>query len=135
MTMQQLKSRRRIVLVYLYCLFAAWGAFAALTVEPPKTESAMRLAGIAWVALAIGTSLGFMWFCTLDGKLVGKPIPQLARIGLFVGWPLGVPIYLLWARRLRGLLVLLLHGILLSLLSMATALILAYVYLGPEWYA
>lgn len=109
MTIQRIRRRRRSVLVYLYCLFAAWGAFAALTVEPPKTESAMRLAGIAWTALAIATSLGFMWFCTLDEKLVRKPIPQLARIGLFVGWPLGVPIYLLWARRLRGLITLLLH--------------------------
>lgn len=135
MTEQQIRKRRRIVLVYLYGLFAGWGFYAVLTMESPETESGLRLAGHAWLALTLATQLGFMWFCTFDGKLVGKPLPQLARIGVFLGWPLGVPVYLLWARGIRGLAMLLLHGFLLFLLFVTTALVLAYLYLGPDWFA
>jgi hypothetical protein len=90
MTERQLKTRRRIVLVYLYSLFALWPVYRVLTNVPIETERGMRIASCAFVALALGGQLGFMWFCTLDARLVGKTLPQLARIGIFFGWPLGV---------------------------------------------
>ena len=73
-----------------------------------------------------------MWFCTLDARLVGKPLPQLARIGIFCGWPLGVPIYLVWARRFKGVGLLLLHGVLLFLVSCGAAIAMLYLRYGPE---
>jgi hypothetical protein len=125
-TERQLRIRRRIVLLYLYCLWALWAVYRVLTEAPVATESGLRMASCAFVALALGSQLGFMWFCTLDARLVGKPLPQLARIGIFLGWPLGVPIYLVWARRFRGVGLLLLHGAGLFLISAIAVLIPLY---------
>lgn len=112
MTECQIRTRRRIVLVYIYSLSVLWAVHAVLADAPIRTESGMRIAGNTFLALALASQLGFMWLCTLDARLVGKTLPQLARIGIFVAWPLGVPIYLVWARRFKGLGLFLLHGIL-----------------------
>ena len=80
--------------------------------------------------LAIPTCLCFMWLCTVDAKLVGKPLIQLAKLGIFLGWPVGVPIYLLWARGIRGLGLLLLHGFLLLLASICAMLAVGYILFG-----
>ncbi len=132
MTERQLKTRRRIVLVYLYSLFALWPVYRVLTNVPIETERSMRIASCAFVALALGGQLGFMWFCTLDARLVGKTLPQLGRIGIFFGWPLGVPIYLVWARRFKGVGLLLLHGVLLFLVSCSAAIAMLYLRYGPQ---
>ena len=135
MTEAQVRSRRRVVLVYLYVLFVLWPVYRVLTYGQIRTEGGLRLAGCAFVALALGSQLGFMWFCTLDARLVGKVLPQLARIGIFIGWPLAVPIYLIWARRLRGLGLLLLHGFLMLVVSVASALIALCLHGGPQAFA
>jgi len=131
-TERQLKIRRRIALVYLYGLSLLRGVHGILTDMPLQTESGMRIATASFVALALAAQLGFMWFCTLDARLVGRPLPQLARIGIFCGWPLGVPIYLIWARRWRGVGLLLLHGFLLLLICVATYVTGVYLRYGPE---
>ena len=135
MTERQLKVRRRIVLVYVYCLWTLWMVHGVLTGAPIQTESGMRIAGNTFLILVLAGQLGFMWFCTLDAKLVGKPLPQLARQGIFFGWPLGVPIYLVWARRWRGVGLLLLHGFLLLLIFLATYLIGFYLRYGAQAFA
>ena len=109
------RKRRLAVLVYLYVLAALWGVLSGLTVEPAETESATRIAERCMLILALATQLGFVWFCTVDAKLVGRPLVQMAKVGIFFGWPIGVPIYFVWARGLRGLGMLLLHGLLLWL--------------------
>ena len=135
MTERQLKVRRRKVLAYLYCLWMLWGIHRVFTAVPIETESGTRIAGNTFLALALAGQLGFMWFCTVDAQVVGKPLPQLARIGIFCGWPLGVPIYLVWARRWRGVGMLLLHGFLLLLIYMATGLIGLYLRYGHQAFA
>jgi len=135
MTEAQVRTRRRVVLVYLYLLFVLWPVYRVLTYGQIRTEGGLRLAGCAFVALALGGQLGFMWFCTLDARLVGKVLPQLARIGIFIGWPLAVPIYLIWARRLKGLGLLLLHGFLMLVVSVASALVTLYLHGGPQAFA
>lgn len=90
------------------------------------------MASSAFVALVLASQLGFMWFCTLDARLVGKPLPQLARIGVFIAWPIGVPIYLVWARRLRGVGVLLLHGFLWLLVFVIAWLAVSYLRYGSQ---
>ena len=126
MTECQIRTRRRIVLVYIYSLSALWAVHAVLANTPIRTESGMRIAGNTFLALALASQLGFMWFCTLDARLVGKALPQLARIGIFVAWPLGVPIYFVWARRFTGLGLLLLHGVLWLLVFVVTAMAVFY---------
>jgi len=135
MTERQIRTRRRMVLVYLYSLFVLWPVHRVLTDAPIQTESGMRIAGNTFLALALATQLGFMWFCTLDAGLVGKPLPQLARIGIFIAWPLGVPIYLVWARRFKGVGLLLLHGFGLFLVFLTIYLIVSYLHYGPQAFA
>ncbi len=71
-----------------------------------------------------------MWYCTADARLVGKPLIQLAKLGIFFGWPVAVPIYLLWARGMKGLGLLLLHGFLLLLVAVLSVLISALLIYG-----
>lgn len=132
MTERQLRTRRRVVLLYLYCLSALWAVHSVFTEVPIETESGTRIAGNTFLALVLSGQLGFMWFCTLDARLVGKALPQLARIGIFFGWSLGVPIYLVWARRFRGVGILLLHGALLFLVFVITGLTVFYLRYGPQ---
>lgn len=132
MTEREVRTRRRIVVLYLYGLSALWAVYSVLTYAPAQTESGLRVASCAFVALALGSQLGFMWFCTLDARLVGKPLPQLARIGIFLGWPLGVPMYLVWARRFKGVGLLLLHGAGLLLISVVAVLITLYLRGGLQ---
>ena len=126
MTECQIRTRRRIVLVYIYSLSALGAVHAVLADAPIRTESGMRIAGNTFLAVVLASQLGFMWFCTLDARLVGKTLPQLARIGIFVAWPLGVPIYFVWARRFTGLGLLLLHGVLWLLVFVVTAMAVLY---------
>ncbi len=130
MTERQVGSRRRVVLIYLYSLFALSGVHTALTRTLAQTDSGLRIAENTLVALALARQLGFMWFCTLDAKLVGKPLLRLARVGIFLGWPVGVPVYLLWARRLRGLGLLVLHGFVLILVAAVSMLATGYLVYG-----
>lgn len=123
---QQLRTRRRIVLCYLYGLSALWAVYCVLTASPVETASGVRLAGHTFLALGLAGQLGFMWFCTLDARLVVKPLPQLARIGIFLTWPIAVPIYFVWARQFKGLGLLLLHGVLWILLFLVTFTVLYY---------
>ncbi len=83
---------------------------------------------------AIPISLGFMWFCSVDAKLAGKPLIQLAKLGIFLGWPIGVPLYLLWARGPRGFVTLVLHGTLLFLLLMVSGLVTGYLVYGDAFF-
>ncbi len=132
MTERQLRARRRIVLIYLYCLWGLWGVYGAFTAAPIETESEMRLASNTFLAMALAGQLGFMWFCTLDARLVGKSLPRLARFGIFLFPPYGVPIYLVWARRWRGVGLLLLHLVLLHVVLGGVYLIVLYLCYGSS---
>jgi len=117
------KTRRRGALALLYVSFVLWGADVGLQagIEPGKLPSEFF-----WrvnLLLAIPLSLASLWFCVADAKLAGKTLVEMARLGIFFLWPIGVPIYLLWARNIRGLGVVLLHGILLCLVGFSSALI------------
>ncbi len=127
-----LETRRRAVLVYLYAIVVLWGALAGVAANLVRTEPATRVFERLWLILSLATQLGFMWFCTVDAKLAGRSLLRLARIGIFLGWPVGVPIYLLWARGLRGLRTLLLHGVLLLLSFLCFGVLAAYLSYPTE---
>jgi hypothetical protein len=131
MAEQQFRTRRRITLIYLYGLSALWGVYRALTLDPLPTESAEGLSNGVFLMLALGTQLGFMWFCSVDARFVGRSLLRLAKIGIFLGWPIGVPIYAIWARGiLRGLGMVLLHGFLLFLTCAGFAVLTVLVHGG-----
>jgi hypothetical protein len=123
MTGNQLRARRRIVLVYIYVIWVIWGVLAAAMVEPARTEATTRVDERAFLIVGLACQLGFMWFCTVDARLAGRPLLRLARIGIFFGWPLGVPIYLFWAHGLRGLATLALHALSLTLVFIASGVL------------
>ena len=122
MNEQRLRAQHRAIVISLYVLFVlSAGVIVGMSYLPPGERSADIAARID-LLLAIPTSLCFMWLCTVDGKLVGKPLIQLAKLGIFLGWPIGVPIYLLWARGIRGLGLLLLYSLLLLLTALGVVL-------------
>ncbi len=129
MAEQQLRTGRRITLVWLHAVFAAAGVTAALTPDSLSSESAERTANGLLLMTGLASALGFMWFCTADARLVGKSLLRLAKIGIVVCWPIGVPIYAVWARGIiRGLALVLLHGFLLLVTCLGTAILTILVY-------
>jgi hypothetical protein len=122
MNEQRLRRQRRAILVGLYVLFILSGVATAVMSYLPSADLSPDFAARVDLLLAIPTSLCFMWLCTVDGKLVGKPLIQLAKLGIFLGWPIGVPLYLLWARGIRGLGLLLLHSLLMLLAALGVVL-------------
>lgn len=123
------RRQRRVALVYLYAVFLVSGVLAGLLWYSSDADAILRLQ----LLYAIAVSLGFMWYCSADARLMGKPLLPLARIGIFILWPAGVPIYLLWVRRLRGLGHLLLHGLLLAVIKVAAATGAAYLAYGERF--
>lgn len=131
----RLARQRRRALIFLYVAFLLGGARAGFLVGLPESRLSPDLIVRTDLLLAIPCSLGCMWFCTVDSKLLGKPIIQLAKLGIFLFWPVGVPVYLCWARRLRGVLVLLLHGGGIFLTVLGATLAAAFLLYGHDWYA
>jgi hypothetical protein len=122
------RRQRRNALGYLYAVFLLMGVLSGLLWFSADECASLRVQ----LLFAIAVSLGFMWYCTADARLLGRPLLPIARAGIFVLWPAGVPIYLLWARRLRGLGILLLHGISLLLTYVAAFLVTACLAYGER---
>ncbi len=122
------RRQRLRAMLYLYMVFLLSGVLVGLLWRLSDTSVFVRVRLLSEIA----TSLGFVWFCSADARLVGRPLLPLARVGIFLFWPAGVPIYLLWARRFRGLGLLLLHGVLLFLVYVTPALATAYLVYG-DW--
>lgn len=125
------KKQRLAVLIYLYVLAILWGTLIGSSIELVRTEHGTHVVERFSIIVSLATQLGFMWFCTVDAKLVGRSLMKLAKVGIFFGWPIGVPIYLLWARGLRGLVTLLLHGLLLLLCIFCAGLVAGYLWYTP----
>ncbi len=121
-TQTRWKRQRRAVVIFLYVAVLLSGLLDGLTaVLLPRAahpDFAVRIKLLEGILL----SLGFLWLCTVDARLLGRPLIEMARLGIFLGWPVGVPIYLIWAHGLRGVVTLLLHGFLLIVVWMASAL-------------
>jgi hypothetical protein len=130
-TVNRWRRQRRNALIVLYLTFVSSGVLVGFAMGPLGEEAHPEFAVRAELLTACLLSLGFMWYCTVDAKLAGRPLIQLARLGIFLGWPVGVPIYLLWARGMKGLGLLLVHGFLLLLvvvLSTSISALLMYGY-------
>jgi hypothetical protein len=81
--------------------------------------------------MAVLMSVSFMWFCTVDAGVLGRPLIPLAKTGIFLGWPVGVPIYLLWARGVRGFAQLLLYGVSLIFVAAVSIIVGALAHASP----
>jgi hypothetical protein len=114
-------------------LFAFLGAYTGATRDLSKIGLRPEAGARVEMLLCLSICLGFTWFCRVDARLAGKPLLQLAKVGIFLGWPIGVPIYLLWARGIRGLRFLLLHGFLLLLILVCMMMVASYILFGDPF--
>lgn len=130
----RLKRQRRNALVFLYFAFSLTGALDAFTMGGPAGNFHPDFAFRAGLLAGLLLSLGFLCWCTVDARLMGWPLVEMARLGIFFGWPVGVPVYLLWSRRLRGLGLLLLHGFLLIVAAACSMLAAGYLLYGTAFF-
>ena len=56
--------------------------------------------------LMVGLSLALLltYWCALDGRVRGKPVPRVGVLSIFLTTPFGVLVYGVWSRGWRGLL-------------------------------
>ena len=120
-------KRRRISLVFLYVVSLIVGTLEGFVMSARPGQVHPNLSVHTEILAGILFGLGFLWFYTADARLVGRPLIEMARLGIFVGWPVGVPIYLVWARGVRGLGFLLLHGVGLLFARVLAMAVMAYI--------
>jgi hypothetical protein len=70
------------------------------------------------------------YWCVLDARKLGRPIVQSLHWIIFLTWPVAVPTYLVFSRRLRGLGIALVHGICLSIACGLAAQLTVHVICG-----
>lgn len=91
------KRMRRLSFAAL--LLCAVGSGVMVTVIPEEEESART----QW-AMALCYGMLFAMWCRFDGRVRGKQLHSAGLLGMFLTTFLGLPIYCLWSRGLRGIL-------------------------------
>ena len=97
---RRMKHASLAALVLCAGLFGVWG-----TAVPEDRVSVLSEWGLG---LGIGVLLA--WWCLFDGSLRGRRPTRIGLFGVMVLPHAGFPIYCLWSRGVRGLLVVLLVG-------------------------
>ena len=92
---------RRSIGVSLYVLAAAWGISQALS---PTN-------GLLYLLLCAAIASAMTGWCVVDSRILGRPLLPVLQMITFCTWPVAVPIYLVWSRRLRGLGLAVLHAV------------------------
>ncbi len=85
----------------LYILAALWGVYL---ISFPGN-------GPLYLLFVVMFSVTMTYWCIVDGRNAGRPILHSFYWLIFFLWPIPVPIYLVWARRLKGLGFAMLHAI------------------------
>ena len=72
-----------------------------------------------------GFAIGFevVWWCALQARQHGRPLTEGGMLMMYLTWPVGVPVYLLYTEKLKGLGIIIL-GALLFLVGAMTGLFL-----------
>jgi hypothetical protein len=66
----------------------------------PEADNRGPGALLAPVLLAVATAT----WCQFDGRVRGKPPAPVGLMGIFLAPPIGLPVYCIWSRGLRGIL-------------------------------
>jgi hypothetical protein len=90
--------RRRFLIAMLYVVAVIWGVHGA-SGQPSILD----------VVLPLFTAFLATSACVADAELLGKPLALSIQGFMFFTWPIAVPIYLIWTRRLLGLAIVLAH--------------------------
>ena len=99
---------RRLLLVGLYFLAAA-GAFC---------QGLRPDGGMLFFVFSLAFGCAMTGWCFVDSRILGRPIITSFHPLIFAAWPLAVPIYLVWSRKLRGFVLALVHAVALFVLSL-----------------
>ena len=118
------RKLRGIVLLNFYLLAAANGA----------TQAFQPRGGMVGVVFAIMAASLATYGCVVDARIIGRPIVQSVHWIMFFTWPLAVPIYFIYSRRLRGVVLLILHGVGLVAVSNAAFYLAWYLAYGDVWF-
>jgi len=115
---------RCILGLSLYALAALWGL---INVRHPTS-------GPLTLVFEVAVASTITYWCIVDGRIAGHPILYSFYWLIFFLWPLAVPIYLLWARRLCGLGFALLHAIGLFAVALLAFFLAGYLIYGNAWF-
>lgn len=118
------KRLRGTMLLCLYVAAAMWGAMQA-------SRAPHGLVHLLLAAMMASAATGW---CVVDSRLRGRPIVQSIHWIMFVTWPLSLPIYLVYSRRLWGLGVAILHGIGLIIICAIAFHLVGYALWGNLWF-
>lgn len=118
------KRLRRIMLVGLYLLAATWGAMQAVPLRN----------GLVFLLFSFLIASVATYLCVLDARILGRPIVQSVHWIMFVTWPIAVPIYLIYSRRLWGLALAVLHAIGLLMVATLAFHLAGYLAYGNMWF-
>jgi hypothetical protein len=76
-------------------------------------------------------SLTCTLWCSADSTVRRQPLVWPARLGIFLFWPYGVPLYLVWSRGFLGIplaLIVALAWFMLMFIAVVASIIIAYVF-------
>lgn len=112
-----------LLVLNVYLLMIMWGMMEIGRPTPPMIN-------VLW-SLAMCSVMN-CW-CVFDARRRGRPLIQSLHWIVFFLWPVAVPIYLLWSRRLWGMAVAVIHAIGLIVASLAACLAVRYLIGGHTW--
>lgn len=108
-----MKTLRLALLIAFYFIIAAATIRTLLVAKPGPTD----------LLISLCTAIVVTWLCIADSRLMGRPMVQSTHWIMFFTWPVAVPIYLVWMRGMRGLLILLAHVCALFVMVVAIAIV------------
>jgi hypothetical protein len=101
---RSIATRKRLRGTVLLCFYSLMAANGALQASPPHTP-------MIGILLALAMASAVTYLCIVDSRIVGRPIVQSVHWIMFFTWPIAAPIYLIYSRGWRGVVLLLLHGV------------------------
>ena len=121
-------SRRDLRPVLVTCVYLLAVTMGAGQVTRPES-GVLRLT--LWAMFASAAT----YWCVVDARMIGRPIVQSLHWIMFYSWPVAVPIYLIYSRKLRGLGIAIVHVIGLSIVATLGLHLAGFVKYGNLWLA
>jgi hypothetical protein len=122
------KKLRAIMALSIYLLVAILGAMQAI-----PTIFLDRSPVFLWL-IPIMMAYTATYWCVVDSRILGRPIVQSLHWIIFFTWPLAVPIYLIYSRGGRGLVLVILHTIGLIVVCNIAFHLAGFLAYGVMWF-
>jgi hypothetical protein len=110
---------RRLLLIGLYFVASFYGCCLALS----------RNSIVYYCAAMLFATFATAW-CAVDARRQGKPLLPVLQMITFFTWPVAVPAYLIWSRKLRGLMYAAVNVVCLYAVTIVSFLLIRRMYFG-----